>query len=113
MRAIYTSASEVLIWLGYDPHDLIPIVQPKLFRFTGDDSDTGIVDAYFDNEEHTHIANGKDIYFVNQDDTRFTTEHDTRYTDEYEMSHGDNMENILGAFVYFRLRASNRHVDEI
>jgi hypothetical protein len=99
--------------LEYDPHDLIPIVQPKLFRFTGDDSDTGIVDAYFDNEEHAHIANGKDNYLVNQDDTWFTTEHDTRYTDEYEMSHGDNMENILGAFVYFRLRASNRHVDEI
>jgi hypothetical protein len=113
VRAIYTSASEVLLWLGYNADHQVPIAQPNSFRFTGDDSDMEIVDAYFANKEHACTANGEDVYFANQDDPYSDAENNTHYTNEHEATHGDNMANILGAFVYFRLRASDKHVDQI
>jgi hypothetical protein len=113
MRAIYTSANEVLIWLGYDADHQVPIIQPNLFRFTGDASDMEIVDAYFANEEHAYTAKREEIYFANRDDPWFDAENNMHYTNEHEANHADIMANILGAFVYFRLRASGKHFDQI
>jgi hypothetical protein len=48
MGDIYSSAQEVLIWLGDggEPESLHD--QPRIYRWTGDDTDMEIVDAYFD-----------------------------------------------------------------
>jgi hypothetical protein len=71
------------------------------------------VDAYFANKEHAYTAKREDIYFANRDDPWFDADNNTHYTNEHEANHGDIMANILGAFVYFRLRASGKHVDQI
>jgi hypothetical protein len=113
MRKIYTSATEVLIWLGYGADCQVPIVQPKIYRFTGEASDINIVDAYFANEEGAYTTNREDVYFANKDDPLFTVENDICYTNEGVANDRDSAEDILGAFVYFKLRASNKHANEI
>jgi hypothetical protein len=82
MSDIYSSAREVLIWLGYGGESEAPHDQSWIYSWTGDDTDMGIVDAYFD-QIRPHSDEDNDA------------------------------EDILGAFVYLRLRAMGKHVDEL
>jgi hypothetical protein len=82
MGDIYSSAQEVLIWLGYGGKSEAPKDQPQIYRWTGEDTDMQIVDAYFD-----------------QIRPQSNEDNDT--------------EDIVGAFVYLRLRAKGKHIDEL
>jgi hypothetical protein len=82
MGDIYSSAQEVLIWLGYGGKSETPKDQPQIYRWTGEDTDMQIVDAYFD-----------------QIRPQSDEDNDT--------------EDILGAFVYLRLREKGKHIDEL
>lgn len=78
MGAIYTAADEVSVWLGYGGDSSAPRVKPKVYQWTGNETDMEIVKAYFH-------------------------EHD-------QEQEGDYTDNVLGVFVYIKLRASNWHL---
>ncbi|KAF1847680.1 uncharacterized protein K460DRAFT_426459 [Cucurbitaria berberidis CBS 394.84] len=82
MGDIYSSAEEVLIWLGYGGESQAPSEQPRIYQWTGDDTDVELVNAYFE-------------WYQNQRE---------------EKNYG---EDILGAFVFIRLRAGDKHLNEM
>lgn len=47
MKDIYSSAEEVLIWLGYCGDRRVPGTKPSMYQFAGDEMDTAIVNEYF------------------------------------------------------------------
>ncbi|EAT80405.1 hypothetical protein HBH56_145730 [Parastagonospora nodorum] len=51
MKDIYTSAEEVLIWLGYGGYRRAPETKPRMYHFAGDEMDMTIVDEYFQNND--------------------------------------------------------------
>ncbi|EUC49159.1 hypothetical protein COCMIDRAFT_85426 [Bipolaris oryzae ATCC 44560] len=85
MREIYSSADEVFIWLGYGRDSHSPSEQPKIIRWTGDDRDLEIVDTYF---KQGTLKNGS-------------------------KEDGNEIEDVVGLFVYMKLRAMDKHVHEI
>lgn len=85
MREIYSSANEVFIWLGYGRDSRSPSEQPEIVRWTGDDRDLEIVDSYFKQGVLQNGSNEKD----------------------------KETEDVVGLFVYMKLRAMDKHVHEI
>jgi hypothetical protein len=83
MGDIYSSAEEVLIWLGYGGELRAPKEQPSTYRWAGDDTDMELVDAYFE----------KSLAPKNEGD--------------------EGNEDILGAFVFLKLRAMGKHLNEL
>ncbi|KAJ5062687.1 heterokaryon incompatibility protein-domain-containing protein, partial [Bipolaris maydis] len=85
MREIYSSADEVFIWLGYGRNLHSPSEQPDIVRWTGEDEDLEIVDSYFKQGTLQNSPNEE----------------------------GNETEDVVGLFVYMKLRAMNKHVHEI
>jgi hypothetical protein len=48
MGDIYSSAEEVLVWLGYGEKAQVPRQQPKVYHWTGTAADMSLVNAYFE-----------------------------------------------------------------
>jgi len=85
MGEIYSSAVEVLIWLGYGRDTQAPLEQPDIVQWTGDERDDEIIEAYFKRSE-------------NRDEERLEQE-----------KTGD----VLGMFVFIRICAMDKHWSEI
>ncbi|KAF2820746.1 HET-domain-containing protein [Ophiobolus disseminans] len=82
MGDIYSSAEEVLIWLGYGGDVQPPRQVPDLYYWTGDNADDELVNTYIERSQS-------------------------------QRSENDVAEDILGAFVFLKLRASNMHLGDM
>ncbi|USP81699.1 hypothetical protein yc1106_08973 [Curvularia clavata] len=85
MGEIYSSAQEVLIWLGYGRDLQAPMDQPDIVEWTGNDTDLVLIDSYFKRKTLQDGSNKKDC----------------------------EAEDVVGLFVFMKLRAMDKHVHEI
>jgi hypothetical protein len=84
MREIYSSAEEVFIWLGYGRDPHPPLKQPDIVRWTGNETDLAIVDSYFE-----------------------------RMAQRSSTEDNSTTEDVVGLFVFMKLRTMDKHVHEI
>ncbi|KAI4686034.1 uncharacterized protein J4E88_003871 [Alternaria novae-zelandiae] len=82
MGEIYSSAEEVFIWLGYGNDKQAPTEVPNTIDWTGDERDDEIVDAYFKRSKYQEAGR----------------------------EHKNKAEDVLGLFVYLRIRAMDKHL---
>jgi len=82
MGEIYSFAEEVLIWLGYGNDKQALAGLPDIIDWTGDERDDEIVDAYFKRSKYQEAG----------------------------IEHQNKAEDVLGLFVYLRIRAMDKHL---
>ena len=90
MGEIYSRAEEVMIWLGYSVRLGVPKEQPHAFQWKGDDTDMELVNAYFERNQTGEMEE-----------------------EEEEEDEEEETEDILGLFVFLKLRAMGKHLHEI
>ncbi|CAE6995143.1 hypothetical protein P3342_000058 [Pyrenophora teres f. teres] len=86
MGEIYSRAEEVVIWLGYSSQLSAPKEQLHTHKWTGDDTGMELVNAYFEKIHSTGMEGGEEE---------------------------EETENILGLFVFLKLRSMGKHLHEI
>jgi len=86
MGEIYSRAEEVMIWLGYSVRLGVPKEQPHTVQWKGDDTDMELVNAYFERSQTVEME---------------------------EEEEEEETEDILGLFVFLKLRAMGKHLHEI